>query len=312
MYEEFYHLKEKPFALSPDPTFLYLGKSHLRAMNILEYGVASDASITVISGEVGTGKTTLIRNLLNELGNEVTIGLITNTQHNFDNLLKWVLLSYGVEPDIDDPIRLYKTFVEFVKSEYEAGRRVVLIIDEAQNLGAEALEDIRMLTNINVGKDLILQLVLVGQPELVELLKQKDLRQFAQRVSADFKLEPLTFRETEQYIKHRLEIVGGDPRLFAQTAFATVYYHSRGIPRIINSICDMALVYGFADGAAKIRKEVVLDAIRDRRIGGLVIRDDLETNPAAEDLRQQIIEKTGVDIADISTPVRRRRSTAET
>jgi hypothetical protein len=163
-----------------------------------------------------------------------------------------------------------------------------------------------MLTNINVGKDLILQLVLVGQPELVELLKQKELRQFAQRVSADFTLEPLTFRETEQYIKHRLEMVGGDTKLFAQTAFATVYYHSRGIPRIINSICDMAMVYGFADGATKIRKETVLDAIRDRRVGGLVIRDDLEVNHAAEDLRQQIIEKTGVDIADVDTPARKR------
>jgi len=139
----------------------------------------------------------------------------------------------------------------------------------------------------------------VGQPELLEMLKKKELRQFAQRVSADYLLEPLTFQETQKYIRHRIKVAGGSDNLFALTAYATVYYHSGGIPRIINTICDMSLVYGFADEAPKIRKEIVLDAIRDRKVGGLVIRDDQYFNQAAEDLRQQIIEKTGVDIAEI-------------
>ena len=299
MYEEFYHLTEKPFTLTPDPSFLYLGKSHRRAMNILEYGVESDAGITVISGEVGTGKTTLVRGLMSELGDDVSVGLITNTQQDFGDLLKWVLMAYGVETDETDRVKLYKMLVEFISDEQKAGRRVLLIIDEAQNLNQEALEDIRMLTNINVDKNLALQLILVGQPELVEMLRKKELRQFAQRVSADYLLQPLTFRETEKYIKHRLKVAGGDENLFAQTAFATVYYHSGGIPRVINTICDMALVYGFADEAPRIRKEIVLDAIRDRKVGGLVIRDDQSFNQAAEDLRQQIIDKTGVDIAEI-------------
>ena len=189
--------------------------------------------------------------------------------------------------------------VEFVTQEHRQGRRVLLIIDEAQNLSPEALEDIRMLTNINVDKNLVLQLILVGQPELIEMLRKKELRQFAQRVSADYLLQPLTFRETERYIRHRIEVVGGDKNLFAQTAFATVYYHSGGIPRVINTICDMALVYGFADGKPRIRKEVILDAIRDRKVGGLVIRDDQNFNQDAENLRQQIIDKTGTDIAEI-------------
>ena len=299
MYEEFYHLTEKPFTLSPDPSFLYLGKSHRRAMNILEYGVESDAGITVISGEVGTGKTTLVRNLFAELGDDVTVGLITNTQRNFGDLLKWVLLSYDIQTDESDHVRLYQMLVEFVTQEFRQGRRVLLIIDEAQNLSRDALEDIRMLTNINVDKDLVLQLILVGQPELIEMLRKKELRQFAQRVSADFLLQPLTFRETEKYIKHRINVAGGDENLFAQTAFATVYYHSGGIPRVINTICDMALVYGFADEAPRIRKEIILDAIKDRKVGGLVIRDDQNFNQAAEDLRQQIIDKTGVDIAEV-------------
>ena len=299
MYEEFYHLKEKPFTLSPDPSFLFLGKSHRRALNILEYGVESDAGITVISGEVGTGKTTLVRGLISELSDDVTVGMITNTQRDFGDLLKWVLLSYGIETDETDRVKLYRMLVDFITEEHRQGRRVLLIIDEAQNLGPEALEDIRMLTNINVDKDLVLQLILVGQPELVEVLRKKELRQFAQRVSADYLLQPLTFKETQEYIKHRIKVAGGDDDLFAQTAFATVYYHSGGIPRIINTICDMALVYGYADEAPRIRKEIILDAIRDRKVGGLVIRDDQNFNEAAENLRQQIIEKTGVDIAEV-------------
>jgi general secretion pathway protein A len=299
MYEEFYSFKDRPLTLSPDPSFLFLGKSHSRAMDILEYGIASDAGITVISGEVGTGKTTLVRNLLDQLGDDVTVGLITNTQQSFGDLLKWVLLSYEIETDETDHIKLYQIFVNFITKEHRAGRRVILIIDEAQNLGMDALEDIRMLTNINVDKTLVLQLVLVGQPELVELLRKKELRQFAQRVSADYFLQPLTFRETEQYIKHRITVAGGKENLFRPTAYATVYYHSGGIPRVINTICDMALVYAFADEAPRISKEIVLDAIRDRKVGGLVIRDDQYVNKSAGDLRQQIIEKTGIDIADI-------------
>ena len=299
MYEEFFHFKDRPFTLAPDPSFLYLGKSHSRAMDILEYGIASDAGITVISGEVGTGKTTIVRKLLDQLDENFTIGMITNTQKSFGDLIKWVLLSYDIETEETDHIKLYQKFVEFITKEHRAGRRVILIIDEAQNLGMNALEDIRMLTNINVDKTLVLQLILVGQPELVELLRKQELRQFAQRVSADYFLEPLTFRETVKYIKHRITVAGGDDNLFKQTAYATVYYHSGGTPRVINTICDMALVYGFADEAPRISKEIVLDAIRDRKVGGLVIRDDQHVNQSAEDLRQQIIEKTGIDIADI-------------
>lgn len=299
MYEEFYKLNERPFSLSPDPSFLYLGKSHRRAMDILEFGIASDAGITIISGEVGTGKTTLVRNLIESLEDDVSVGLITNTQKKFGDLLKWVLLSFNIETEETDHVKLYQLFVDYVTKQHNAGRRVILIIDEAQNLGVEALEEIRMLTNINVDKTLILQLVLAGQPELVDMLRKKELRQFAQRVSADYFLLPLTFRETQKYIRHRIKVAGGDKDLFKQTAYATVYYHSGGIPRVINTICDMALVYGYADEAPRISKEIVLDAIRDRKVGGLVIRDDQDVNQDAEDLRQQIIDKTGVDIAEI-------------
>lgn len=300
MYEEFYHFKERPFSLIPDSTFLFLGGSHRRALNILEYGIQSDASITVVSGEVGTGKTTLVRNLIGRLQDNVSVGVITNTQSDFGDLLGWVLHSFKVSTEgTVDKIQLHQKFVNFLNSEYEQGHKVVLIIDEAQNLSISALEEIRMLTNINVDKSLMLQLIMVGQPELIDMLKRPELRQFAQRISADYYLQPLSYPETEEYIKHRIVTAGGDENLFAQTAYATVYYHSGGIPRVINTICDMSLVYGFADGANRIRKEIVLDAIRDRKIGGLIIKDEYRTK-AAEELRKQIIEKTGVDIADIN------------
>lgn len=300
MYEAFYNLKERPFSLSPDPSFLYLGESHRKAMNILEYGIASDASITVVSGEVGTGKTTLVRNLIDKLGDGVVVGLLTNTQSNFGDLIKWVLHAFNVKTKETDPVKLYQTFNAFLEKQYRAGNKVILIIDEAQNLGIEALEEIRMLTNINVDKQLVVQLVLVGQPELLENLRKKELRQFAQRVSADYYLQPLSLNETQQYIKHRIVVAGGDENMFAPTAYATVYYHSGGIPRLINTICDMSLVYGYADEAPRIRKEIIMDAIRDRKVGGLIIRDGQYQNEQAEKVRQEIIEKTGVDIADVS------------
>ena len=299
MYEEFYGFNERPFSLSPDPSFIFFGNTHKRALNILEYGIMSNAGITIISGEVGTGKTTLIRSLLDMLGEEFVVGLITNTQPNFGDLIKWVLSSFGIDTVETDYVKLYQLLVEFITRQHEANKKVVLIIDEAQNLNVDSLEDLRMLTNINVDKNPVLQLILVGQPELVEILKKKELRQFAQRVSADYYLQPLSFKETEEYIKHRLRIAGGDENLFAQTAFATVFYHSGGIPRVINTICDMALVYGFADEMHRIRKEIVLDAIRDRKIGGLAIREDQTINDEAQRLRSLILEKTGIDIAHV-------------
>lgn len=274
MYEKFYQLKERPFSLTPDPSFLYFGKNHKRAMDILEYGVVSDAGITVVSGEVGTGKTTLLRALIEKLGDEITVGFITNTQQSFDVLMKWVLLAFGIETNETDHVKLYQMFLQFVAKEQKSGRKALLIIDEAQNLSSVALEDIRMLTNINVNKMPLLQLILVGQPELVKLLSKKELRQFAQRVSADFYLKPLTAEETDQYIRHRLKTAGGQEDLFEDNAIELVYRYSDGIPRIINNLCDMALVYGYSEDESRITLDIVLDVIEDRRVGGLSIREE--------------------------------------
>jgi putative secretion ATPase (PEP-CTERM system associated) len=269
VYEKFYGLREKPFSLLPDPSFLYLSRKHQMALALLEYGLANQAGFTVISGEIGAGKTTLIRYLLNRVGRDINVGLITNTHRSLGELLHWVLLAFGLPHAGQDKIAMYHTFVNYLIAEYGKNRRTVLIVDEAQNLGPETLEELRMLSNINADKDQVLQVFLVGQPGLRDLLRRPDLEQFAQRISADFHLEPLGLDETRGYIRHRVTVAGGDGALFDDAACETVYRESGGVPRLINLLCDTALVYGYAQQAPAITTAIVEEVARDKRKGGL-------------------------------------------
>ena len=269
MYESFYGFGEKPFALKPDPHFLYMSTRHQAALSLLEYGITEEAGFVVITGEVGSGKTTLIRHFLSGVEAGVTIGVITNTHPNFGELLHWVLLAFGLDYKTKEKVELYHTFVDFVTGEYAARRRVVLIVDEAQNLGAEALEELRTLSNVNAEQAQFLQIVLAGQPELAETLKRPELRQFAQRISSDYKLLPLTFDETCAYIRHRLKVAGGDPNLFDEIACRAVHIFTSGVPRLINILCDTSLVYGFAQEKKRIDCETVLRVIVDKKQSGL-------------------------------------------
>ena len=198
MYEAFYGLTEKPFSLLPDPGFLFLGRQHSMAFSMLEYGMLNRAGFTVITGDIGCGKTTLIRHLLNQLDEGVNVGLISNAHEQIDELLRWVLLAFRLDYKANMQIELFDTFTKFLIDQYAKGRRTVLIVDEAQNLRANTLEELRMLSNINADKDLLLQLVLVGQPALRRLLRQPELAQFAQRVLVDFHIQPLSEKETIQ------------------------------------------------------------------------------------------------------------------
>ena len=189
----------------PDPDFLFWSQAHTRAFAILEYGLVTHAPLTVVTGEVGTGKTTLVQALLRQIDEDITIGLISNAQGGRGDLLRWVLSALDIPPDpSDDYVTLFEQFQDFVIDEYAAGRFVVLIIDEAQNLTHEALEELRMLTNINSNKDALLQLILLGQPELRMRITDPSLRQFAQRVTATYHLDPMDLATTRQYIRHRL------------------------------------------------------------------------------------------------------------
>ena len=196
MYNQFYGFRESPFSLLPDPDFLYLSSEHGTALNLLELAILNQSGFCVISGEVGAGKTTVVRELLNRLDEQVSVGLITNTHASFNDLMRWILAAFDLKAEKNEGVVMHRQFTEFVTGEYNSGKHTLLIIDEAQNLSIAALEQLRMLSNINSGSELLLQVVLVGQKELRENLKRPELEQFAQRISIDYFLEPLDEVET--------------------------------------------------------------------------------------------------------------------
>ncbi len=264
MYESFYGLKEKPFSLLPDPAFLFLAKQHTSALAMLEYGLINQAGFTLITGDIGCGKTTLIRHLLNNIERNITVGVLSNTQRAIGELLQWVLLAFNLDYRGKDKVALYQTFFNFINTEYAKNRRTVLIIDEAQNLGVETLEELRMLSNVNADKDQVIQLILVGQPELRAVIARPELTQFSQRVAVDYTLAPLSVEQTRSYITHRVSVAGGPGSLFDPDACDMIYHAARGVPRLINVLCDTALVYGYADGAKKITAEIAREVIEDK------------------------------------------------
>jgi len=264
MYEAFYQLREKPFSILPDPDLIYWGKMHSTAFTMLEFGIMNNAGFTVITGEIGSGKTTLVRYLLRQANPGITIGLISNSPNGRDELLQWILMSLG-QPFEGSYPSLFKRLQDFLHGQYTSRRRTILIIDEAQNLSAEALEHLRMLSNINSDKFQILQLVLVGQPQLRDLLLSPQLHQFAQRISSDFHLRALDHQEVARYIDFRLKAVGSSRPLFTLEACDLVAQASGGIPRMINVLCDIALVYGFAKQKRVVTDQIISDVIADKQ-----------------------------------------------
>ena len=252
MYCQFYGFREKPFSLLPDPEFLFLGSKHEDALNLLELGILNQSGFCVISGEIGTGKTTLVRELLNRLDKSICTGLITNTHSTYSNLLAWILAAYGLKCEASDYASQHRCFTDFVIDQYARRKHTLLIIDEAQNLSLPALEQLRMLSNINSEKDLVLQIMLIGQSELRIKLQKPELEQFAQRIAIDYHLSALDRDETGEYIRHRLSKSGGTSQLFDEAACDLIFRHSGGIPRLINRICDLSLVYGYSESRTVI------------------------------------------------------------
>ena len=264
MYDAFYGFREKPFSLLPDPDYLYLSPQHEKALGLLELSLHNQAGFCVISGEIGAGKTTLIRKLLTLASPEFRVGLVSNTLDSFGELLNWILLAYDL-PGGGSSVEQHERFLDYIIQQYGRGRRTVLIIDEAQNLGVDALEELRMLSNVNADKHQVLQVILVGQSGLRDTLKRPELAQFAQRILMDFHLGPLGREDTAHYIHHRVLVAGADPQLFTDAATAAVFRYSGGVPRIINLLCDTALVYGYAEGRSTIDAELIHAVARERQ-----------------------------------------------
>lgn len=269
-YLSHFGLRARPFSLLPDPDFLYWSDDHENAYAMLEYGMMSHAPITVITGEIGAGKTTILREFLREAPEEYTIGLISNATGNRGELLHWVLMSLSqpVDPQASY-VQLFHQFQAFLIEEYAQGRRTLLIFDEAQNLEKATLEELRMFSNINSDQDELLQLVLFGQPELRDLIRDPALVQFAQRIAAEYHLDRMDGPTVAAYIHHRTAHAGAEAPIFTDMACEAIHMASGGTPRLVNQLCDFALVYAATDGEAQVSAQTVRRVLIDRKDFGV-------------------------------------------
>jgi general secretion pathway protein A len=263
VYLQFYRLNEFPFSVTPDPHFLYFTKHHKEAYDLLLYGIQSRKGFMELTGEVGSGKTTLCRAILAVLGPEVHTALVVNPALTGSQLLRAMLHDFGIPSSNRDRLACIETLNRFLLEKNHSGQNVALFIDEAQNLSPELMEQVRLLSNLETDQHKLIQIVLCGQPELKERLSRPDLRQLRQRISIRYHLPPLTFDDTLLYIRHRLEVAGGDDSVeFDSKAVGLVYRYSDGSPRLINAVCDGALLAGYAVGARMIDARCVERAIQ--------------------------------------------------
>ncbi len=266
MYAAYFDLKENPFKLSPEPGYLFLSEQHRDAINSLIYGIREKKGFVMLSGGIGTGKTTICRSLLNRLDASVETALIFNTAITELELLESVVREFGIAPPADTHAK--KGYVDalndYLLKNFAAGKNAVLLIDEAQNLSHGALEQIRMLSNLETEKEKLLQIVLVGQPELKATLTLPALRQLNERITVRYDLKPLTPAEVVTYITHRLGVAGGPGKVtYTRGAYRRIYEYSEGIPRRINALCDRALLIAYARSTGRITSRIIRHAARD-------------------------------------------------
>src|ERR687895_761283 len=260
MYERFYQLRERPFALSPDPDYLYPSRVHREALDYLRYGLETHAGFVVITGEIGSGKTTLLQILLRGLDGQTTVGRIVNTLLEPRELIETIMIDFGLDPAGRSKPQMLRDLAQYLVDQRLAGRLVLLVIDEAQNLSLAALEELRMLSNLETEKSKLLQIAMVGQPNLRDKLAAPELEQLRQRITVSYPLQPLDADETANYINHRLRRAAlGTPMEFPREVTDIIHGRSRGVPRIINVICDAALVFGYAEE----RRQVDLPLMRE-------------------------------------------------
>lgn len=258
MYTQFFGLTEKPFSITPDPRYLYMSQRHADALAHLLYGISESGGFIQLTGEVGTGKTTLVRSLFEQLPDEADVALILNPELTTGEFLTAISEELGIEVPGDRSVKaLIDRLNAYLLDAHSRGRRTVLIVDEAQNLGTELLEQVRLLTNLETPKQKLLQIILIGQPELREVLSRADMRQVAQRVTGRYHLEPLNQADTTKYVRHRMRVAGASGSVFRPPAIREIFRRSKGVPRLINVVADRALLAGYAQESRTINRRLV-------------------------------------------------------
>jgi general secretion pathway protein A len=266
MYLELFRLKELPFRLSPDPQFLYLSKQHARAKAYMESTIWFTDGFVVITGEIGSGKTTLIESFLQEIQKDVVVAQINQTQVSAVDFLQAVLVQFGFSPFRMKKAELIATINNFLVEQYAAGRKVLLIVDEAQNLSLRVLEEVRLLSGVETTKEKVLRIILAGQPELNEKLDAPELVQLAQRIRLRFHLGTLTPAEMRAYIQHRLEVAGaGDRQIFAEDTYPEIYRYTGGVPRLINTLCDTAMMSAYGVDRDRVIADDITSSVQELR-----------------------------------------------
>jgi general secretion pathway protein A len=275
VYERFFSLRERPFALSPDPDYLYRSRVHSEALSYLRYGIEGHAGFIVITGEIGSGKTTLLQTALRGVDKHTAVARIVNTQLDARDLVEAVMLDFGLtpEPGLSKP-RLLRVLAEYLVEQRVNGRLALLVIDEAQNLSLAALEEVRMLSNLETEKSKLIQIALVGQPELRAMMNRPELEQLRQRVTVSYHLPALDVDETAAYINHRLaRAATGTPIIFPREVTDLVHQKSRGVPRRINIVADAILLYGYGEGQREITLDLAQKAVDELITSGILLED---------------------------------------
>ena len=305
MYEKHFQLRERPFALSPDPEYLYPSRGHQEALSYLRYGVEGHAGFVVITGEIGSGKTTMLQALLGRLDRNTTVARLVNTMLDPRELLEAIVLDFGIDPTgMSKPVLLQR-LAEFLVQQRQAGRLTLLVIDEAQNLSLPALEEIRMLSNLETEKSKLIQIVLIGQPELREKLSLPQLTQLRQRITVSYHLHPLDPEETANYINHRLKRAAiGSPMTFPADVTNLIHLRSRGVPRIINVIADATLLFAYGIDRRDVDVSTTQEALEELDATGVLASYEKEGEEAAHATTVSVAETT--EALQIADEMRRR------